>query len=438
MGVKVAKFGGSSVADALQIGKIKNIIENDPDIHYVVVSAPGKRFSDDSKVTDLLYLCKAHIEHNLPYQQIFQVICDRFMAVEVNLGVNVGLKEEFEEIRKNLEAGASADYIASRGEHLNAMLIAAYLGFDFVDSSRIVRFDEKGRFMEDLTNKEIAEELKLHERAVIPGFYGAKVDGTIKTFSRGGSDITGALVARAVGADVYENWTDVSGFLMADPRIVKDPKPISTVSYKELRELSYMGASVLHEDAIYPARIANIPINIRNTNEPENPGTMITSEPAKLEEGQIIAGIAGSKDFTVITMYKALLSSERGFIRKMSGVLEDFDIPIEHIPSGVDTLSVVISNKQLGGKLEDILDEFERQLKPDHMEVSDDIALIATVGAGMSLRTGVSAKLFTALAEKKVNIRMIDQGSSEMNIIVGVENKDFEKAIRAIYGAFVS
>lgn len=438
MGVKVAKFGGSSVADALQIGKIKNIIENDPDIHYVVVSAPGKRFSDDSKVTDLLYLCKAHIEHNLPYQQIFQVICDRFMAVEVNLGVNVGLKEEFEEIRKNLEAGASADYIASRGEHLNAMLIAAYLGFDFVDSSRIVRFDEKGRFMEDLTNKEIAEELKHHERAVIPGFYGAKVDGTIKTFSRGGSDITGALVARAVGADVYENWTDVSGFLMADPRIVKDPKPISTVSYKELRELSYMGASVLHEDAIYPARIANIPINIRNTNEPENPGTMITSEPAKLEEGQIIAGIAGSKDFTVITMYKALLSSERGFIRKMSGVLEDFDIPIEHIPSGVDTLSVVISNKQLGGKLEDILDEFERQLKPDHMEVSDDIALIATVGAGMSLRTGVSAKLFTALAEKKVNIRMIDQGSSEMNIIVGVENKDFEKAIRAIYGVFVS
>ncbi len=425
------------MADALQIGKIRSIIENDADIHYVVVSAPGKRFSDDSKVTDLLYLCKAHIEHNLPYQQIFQVICDRFMAVEVNLGVDVDLNEEFEQIRRNLEADASADYIASRGEYLNAMLIAAYLGFDFVDASRIIRFDGKGRFMEDLTNKEIAEELKRHEKAVIPGFYGARVDGTIKTFSRGGSDITGALVARAVGAEVYENWTDVSGFLMADPRIVDNPKPISTVSYKELRELSYMGASVLHEDAIYPARIANIPINIRNTNEPSNPGTMITAEPAKLEEGQIIAGIAGSKDFTVITMYKALLSSERGFIRKMSGVLEDFDIPIEHVPSGVDTLSVVISNKQLNGKLEDVLDEFERQLKPDHLEVSDDIALIATVGAGMSLRTGVSAKLFTALAEKNVNIRMIDQGSSEMNIIVGVENKDFEKAIRAIYGAFV-
>ncbi len=426
------------MADALQIGKIKNIIEGDQDIHYVVVSAPGKRFAEDSKVTDLLYLCKAHIEHNLPYQQIFQVICDRFMAVEVNLGVDVGLKDEFEEIRKNLEEGASADYIASRGEHLNAMLIAAYLGFDFVDSARIIRFDEKGRFMEELTNKSIAEELEKHQHAVIPGFYGSKTDGTLKTFSRGGSDITGALVARAVDADVYENWTDVSGFLMADPRIVDNPKPISTVSYKELRELSYMGASVLHEDAIYPARVANIPINIRNTNEPNNPGTMITSEPAKLQDGQIIAGIAGSKDFTVITMYKALLSSERGFIRKMSGVLEDFDIPIEHVPSGVDTLSVVISNAQLDGKLEDVLDEFERQLKPDHVEVSSDIALIATVGAGMSLRTGVSAKLFTALADEKVNIRMIDQGSSEMNIIVGVENKDFEKAIRAIYGAFIS
>ena len=426
------------MADALQIGKIKNIIEGDQDIHYVVVSAPGKRFAEDSKVTDLLYLCKAHIEHNLPYQQIFQVICDRFMAVEVNLGVDVGLKDEFEEIRKNIEEGASADYIASRGEHLNAMLIAAYLGFDFVDSARIIRFDEKGRFMEELTNKSIAEELEKHQHAVIPGFYGSKTDGTLKTFSRGGSDITGALVARAVDADVYENWTDVSGFLMADPRIVDNPKPISTVSYKELRELSYMGASVLHEDAIYPARVANIPINIRNTNEPNNPGTMITSEPAKLQDGQIIAGIAGSKDFTVITMYKALLSSERGFIRKMSGVLEDFDIPIEHVPSGVDTLSVVISNAQLDGKLEDVLDEFERQLKPDHVEVSSDIALIATVGAGMSLRTGVSAKLFTALADEKVNIRMIDQGSSEMNIIVGVENKDFEKAIRAIYGAFIS
>ena len=279
MGVKVAKFGGSSVADALQIEKIRNIVEKDGDIKYVVVSAPGKRFSEDSKVTDLLYLCKTHIEHRIPYEQIFQVICDRFMAAEMNLGVDIDLNSEFDEIRKNLEDNATADYIASRGEYLNAKLIAAYLGYDFVDSKKMIRFDEKGRFMEDLTNREIAKELANHETAVIPGFYGLKVDGTIKTFSRGGSDITGALVARAVEADVYENWTDVSGFLMADPRIVKDPKPISSISYKELRELSYMGASVLHEDAIYPARVANIPINIRNTNKPEDPGTIITANP---------------------------------------------------------------------------------------------------------------------------------------------------------------
>ena len=437
MGVKVAKFGGSSVADALQIEKIKNIVAKDKDIKYVVVSAPGKRFDEDIKITDLLYLCKTHIEHKIPYQQIFQVICDRFMAVEVNLGVDVDLKKEFNEIKKNLEEGATADYIASRGEYLNAILIAAYLGYDFVDSAKMVKFDEKGRFMEELTDKAIKKELKNHERAVIPGFYGSKTDGAIKTFSRGGSDITGALVARAVQADVYENWTDVSGFLMADPRIVDNPKPISTVSYKELRELSYMGASVLHEDAIYPARVANIPINIRNTNRPDDPGTIITSEPAKLEEGQIIAGIAGSKDFTVIAMYKNLMSSERGFIRKMTGILEDFDIPIEHIPSGVDTLSVVIDNKLIDGKIDDILEEFERQLKPDHLEVFHNIALIAIVGYGMSYRTGVSAKLFTALADENINVRMIDQGSSEMNIIVGVENKDFENAIRAIYNAFV-
>lgn len=438
MGVKVAKFGGSSVADALQIEKIRKIIKNDEDIKYVVVSAPGKRFSEDSKVTDLLYLCKTHIEHKIPYQQIFQVICDRFMAVEVNLGVDVNLSYEFEEIKKNLEAGASADYIASRGEYLNAMLIAAYLGYDFVDSAKMVKFDEKGRFMEELTDKAIKKELSNHDTAVIPGFYGSKIDSTVKTFSRGGSDITGALVARAVDADVYENWTDVSGFLMADPRIVKNPKPISTVSYKELRELSYMGASVLHEDAIYPARVANIPINIRNTNRPEDPGTIITSEPAKLEEGQIIAGIAGYKDFTVIAMYKNLMSSERGFIRKMTAILEDFDVPIEHIPSGVDTLSVVLDNDGIDGKLDEIVEEFERQLKPDTIEVFEDMALIATVGHGMSYRPGVAAALFNALAKEKINIRMIDQGSSEMNIIVGVENKDFETAIRAIYKAFVS
>lgn len=437
MGIKVAKFGGSSVADALQIGKIKNIIENDGNIKYVVVSAPGKRFADDSKITDLLYLCKTHIEHKIPYEQLFQVICDRFTAVDVTLNADVNLRKEFDEIKTNLENGASADYIASRGEYLNAKLIASYLGYDFVDAASIIKFDNKGRFMEDLTNTAISKELAKHEKAVIPGFYGAKVDGTVKTFSRGGSDITGALIARAVGADVYENWTDVSGFLMADPRIVKNPEPISTISYKELRELSYMGASVLHEDAIYPARVANIPINIRNTNKPEDPGTMITSEPDKNDD-RIISGIAGSKDFTVIAISKNGLSGERGFIRKLAGILEDNDIAIEHLPSGIDTVSLVIDNKALDGRLDEIVEEIQRQMKPDNIETFENMALIATVGSGMSARTGVSAKLFTALAEAGVNVRMIDQGSSEMNIIVGVENKDFEKAIKAIYGAFVS
>lgn len=438
MGIKVAKFGGSSVADALQIEKIKDIIQSDEKIKYVVVSAPGKRFGEDSKVTDLLYLCKTHIEHKIPYEQIFQVICDRFMAVDMNLSADINLKKEFDEIKKNLESGASADYIASRGEYLNAKLIASYLGYDFIDAASLIKFDDKGRFMEEVTNTTIKRELAKHEKAVIPGFYGAKLDGHIKTFSRGGSDITGALIARAMEAEVYENWTDVSGFLMADPRIVKNPKPISTISYKELRELSYMGASVLHEDAIYPARVANIPINIRNTNKPEDPGTLITAEPAKLAEGQIISGIAGSKDFTVVAISKNSLSSERGFIRKLAGILEDNDVAIEHMPSGIDTVSIVMDNKALDGKLDEITEEIERQLKPDHMETFGNMALIATVGAGMSARVGVSAKLFTALAEAKVNIRMIDQGSSEMNIIVGVENKDFETAVKAIYGAFVS
>lgn len=426
------------MADALQIKKIKNIIAGDPAIKYVVVSAPGKRFDEDSKVTDLLYLCKTHIEHKIPYEQIFQVICDRFMAVDVNLGAEINLQKEFDEIKANLEAGASADYIASRGEYLNAKLIASYLGYDFVDAASLIKFDEKGRFMEDVTNTTIKRELVKRDKVIIPGFYGAKLDGSVKTFSRGGSDITGALIARAMGADVYENWTDVSGFLMADPRIVKNPKPISTISYKELRELSYMGASVLHEDAIYPARIANIPINIRNTNKPEDPGTFITAEPAALEDGQIISGIAGSKDFTVVAISKNGLSSERGFIRKLAGILEDNDIAIEHIPSGIDTVSAVLNNKAIDGKLDEIIEEIQRQLKPDHVETFEDMALIATVGSGMAARRGVAAKLFTALADAKVNIRMIDQGSSEMNIIVGVENRDFETAVKAIYGAFVS
>ena len=439
MGIKVAKFGGSSVAAGIQLTKTKQIIEQDPDRRYIVVSAPGKRYEGDNKITDLLYLCKTHIEHNLPYDQIFQVVEDRYMAVEINLGVDVDLLRHMAEIRDNLRQNPSADYIASRGEYLNAILVAAFLGYDFVDTANLIKFDYKGKILIEETDAALKAELAKHERAVLPGFYGSTPDGKIKTFSRGGSDITGALVARAINADVYENWTDVSGFLMADPRIVKNPKQIETISYKELRELSYMGASVLHEDAIYPARMANVPINIRNTNDPEDPGTMITAESQVDSDngGGIITGIAGSKDFTVVALYKNMMSSERGFVRRILGILDDYDINFEHLPSSIDTVSVVMSKKALGDRLDEVLEAFRQRLQPDSIDVFENIALIATVGHRMTYRPGVSAKLFNALGEAKVNIRMIDQGSSEMNIIVGVENKDFEKAIRAIYDTFV-
>lgn len=435
MSLKVAKFGGSSVADAIQLAKVKKIVKHDPARRYIIVSAPGKRFDGDNKMTDLLYLCRTHIEHNVPYDQVFQVICDRFRAMELNLGVTVDLDREFNEIRKNLDEGAGPDYIASRGEYLNALLTASYLGYDFVDSAGLVQFDEKGRFLDEATDQALKDELAKHERAVLPGFYGTTPDGKVKTFSRGGSDITGSLVAKAVRANVYENWTDVPGFLVADPRIVENPEPIEMISYQELRELSYMGASVLHEDAIYPVRAVDIPINIRNTNDPQHPGTTIVSE-ARHKSQRIITGIAGSKGFTVVALYKNMMSSERGFIRRTLGIFEDLNINFEHLPSGIDTLSIVISNKQLGDRLPELLEEIERRMNPDSLEVSDDIALIATVGWGMTSRTGVSARLFGALADASVNIRMIDQGSSEMNIIVGVHNKDFETAIRAIYEAF--
>lgn len=436
MGIKVAKFGGSSVADAIQLGKVKHIIDADPKRKYIVVSAPGKRFDGDSKITDLLYLCNTHIEHNVPCDQIYQVVVDRFKAMEMSLNVHVGLDQEFAEIRERLEAGEGADYIASRGEYLNAKLTAAYLGLDFVDAAGLVKFNEKGKFLDEETDKALSEELKKHDGAVIPGFYGTMPNGKIKTFTRGGSDITGSIVAKAVNAEIYENWTDVHGFLQADPRIVDNPEPIQHISYAELRELSYMGASVLHENAIYPVRGSNIPINIRNTNDPEHPGTMIVSQAKPEDDGRIITGIAGSKDFVVINLHKNLMSSEPGYIKRLLGILEGYGISFEHLPSGIDTASVVISKKQLKNNLGDILDEIDRKLSPDNVEVSHDIALVATVGTGMANRYGTAARLFTALAEARVNIRMIDQGSSEMNIIVGVENKDFETAIRAIYNAF--
>ena len=436
MGVKVLKFGGSSVADGIQLTKIKNIIDADPDRRYIVVSAPGKRFDGDNKITDLLYMCRAQMQHNIPYEQLFQVITDRYSAVKYNLGIDVDLDRYYDEIRANLDNKCSEDYIASRGEYLSAILVAAYLGYDFVDTKGLILFDKRGRLLADETNEALKAELAKHERAVLPGFYGSdKETGEIRVLSRGGSDVTGSLVARAVNADIYENWTDVSGLLMADPRIVKDPEPIQTISYIELRELSYMGASVLHEDAVFPVRLANIPINIRNTNEPDDPGTIITTEHAP-EGKKVLSGIAGNKDFTVIAMNKNMLNKEIGYVRRVLTILEDFDISFEHIPTGIDTVSVVISNEQLDGKLDDVLEALDRQMKPDDMSVHEDISLIAVVGLGMSRRPGTSAKICTALADEGINIRMLNQGSSEINIIIGVDTADFENAIRAIYNAF--
>jgi len=436
MGLKVAKFGGSSLADGIQILKSKKIIEEDRERRFVVVSAPGKRYNEDSKITDLLYLCKTHMEHNIPHEQVFQVVCDRYMAIQMNLGVKTDLLKEFDVINEKLKAGATADYIASRGEYLMAMIMAELLGYDFVDTAGLILFDKKGRFLAEETNETLGNELKKHKKAVLPGFYGTYPTGEIKTFSRGGSDITGAVVARAAEADIYENWTDVSGFLTADPRIVKDPKPIESLSYKELRELSYMGASVLHEDAIYPARIANIPINIKNTNRPEDAGTIITAMEI-VPENRIVTGIAGSKGFTVVGIYKNNMNAERGFIRRIYGIFEDYDVTIHHSPSGIDTVSIVVSQKNVNGHLDEILSDINNNLKPDAVDVFENMSLIATVGCGMAKKRGVSARLFTALAQAGVNIRMIDQGSSEMNIIIGVENEDFETSIKAIYGAFI-
>jgi aspartate kinase len=435
MPIIAAKFGGSSVADADQIRKIKSIIKGNPDRKYIVVSAPGKRSDDDEKITDLLYRLKGEKDAGGDYAQTLQTIKERFLGIESDLGVAADMEKEVDAIAEEIEKGASEDYLASRGEYLTARLISAFLGFDFVDAVGLIRFDADGNLLAEETNDALGAELLKHTNAIIPGFYGTMPGGDIKTFTRGGSDISGAIVARAVGANMYENWTDVSGIRMADPRIVDDPKPIRHITYGELRELSYMGASVLHESAVFPARKADIPINIKNTNDPAHPGTIV-SNTVKGENYAIISGVAGHKDFTFITITKAMMSEEVGILRKALSVLEKHGVSIEHIPGGVDTFSLVVANRFLQGKTDTIVRELRETIEFDSIEVSGDVAIIATVGNGMIRRKGVSAKLFTALYKAGINIRMIDQGSSEVNIIVGVDNEDFEKAIRAIYKAF--
>ena len=436
MGIKIAKFGGSSLADAGQFKKVKDILLSDPNRRYVVPSAPGKRFKDDVKITDMLYKCYRLVEKGDDIQSAFAAIEQRYRSIVKDLDLNVDIDALLDQTCMDIRRIATPDFAASRGEYLNGILLAAYLGWDFIDAKDFIKFDRQGIFAEEWTNELLGAELKKHEYAVIPGFYGSVPNGEIHTFSRGGSDITGAVVARAAEAELYENWTDVSGFLMADPRIVDNPKEIRELTYKELRELSYMGATVLHEDSIFPVHRAGIPTNIRNTNNPQHPGTLIISEPS-VDKNGVITGIAGHKNFDIISIEKAMMNNEPGFCRKVLSIIEDFNISIEHMPTGIDTMSVVISASELSSCRGEVLRRIKEAFHPDNLEITENVALIATVGHGMVRNPGTAAKLFAGLQKANVNVKMIDQGSSELNIIVGVDNDDFEKAVKAIYEAFV-
>ena len=433
----VVKFGGSSLASAKQFKKVADIIRADKGRKYVVPSAPGKRNDKDEKVTDLLYQCYDAASQGKSYKKILDKIRERYEEIIDGLHLNVNLDHEFQTIEENFVAGIGRDYAASRGEYLNGILMAAYLGIPFIDAAEVVFFDEYGNFLAEETNRELEERLAHTERAVIPGFYGSKKDGQICTFSRGGSDITGSIVARAIHADLYENWTDVSGFLVADPRIVDDPEVIETITYKELRELSYMGASVLHEDAIFPVRKEGIPIHIRNTNRPEDRGTLIVENTCR-KPRHLITGIAGKKGFCSMYIEKAMMNSEVGFGRKVLGVLEDQGISFEHMPSGIDTMTVFIHQTEFMAHGQQVIAGIHRAVAPDLIDLESDLALVAVVGRGMRGSRGTAARVFAALAHARINIKMIDQGSSESNIIVGIRNEDFEDAIRAIYDVFVT
>lgn len=432
----VAKFGGSSLADSKQFIKVKEIISSDKRRRFIIPSAPGKRHNKDHKITDLLYMCQQLASHGLNFDEIFNIIQKRYEDICSDLNLDLDIRSILNTIKNNIQNGASKDFAASRGEYLNAIILSNYLGINFIDASQLIVFNDKGIYDQLATKKKIDQGLKDIDSAIIPGFYGTMPNGEIKTFSRGGSDITGAIITQAINAKLYENWTDVSGFLMADPRIVTNPKPIEKITYKELRELSYMGAPVLHEEAIFPVRQAGIPINIKNTNNPNDPGTMIINDLEPVAHFGTITGIAGKKDFTVISIEKTLMGSEKGFFRKLMSVLETNNVAIEHMPSSIDSISLIIANSELNSKLDKIIEEIRIYCNPDSIICYPNMALIAIVGRGMINTKGISAKIFTALANGGVNIRMITQGSSELNIIVGIENGDFEKAISAIYEAF--
>ena len=438
--LKVVKFGGSSLCDAEHFRMAAKIIRSDESRRYVVPSAPGKRFPGDTKITDMLYEFHRMARDHAPSEEIdayFDKICERYYGIINDLGLDFDISHEMLYIKNSILGRSGRDYAASRGEYLSGLILAKYLGYDFIDAENVIYFTDTGAFDADRTQEVMSAELAQHERAVIPGFYGITPNETVKTFTRGGSDVTGSIVARAAQAGLYENWTDVSGFKMADPRIVENPLTIGTITYRELRELSYMGATVLHEEAIFPVRYAGIPINIRNTLRPQDPGTMIVAAAQDYDSEHIITGVAGRRGFTVITLEQDMMNSEVSFGRRVLEIFEEYGISFEHLPSGIDTMSVVLETSLLEGRRERILNSLRRGLRPDSITVEDNVALIAVVGRGMVKARGTAARVFSAISSAGVNIRMIDQGSSELNIIIGVEEHDFDNSIRAIYSEFV-
>lgn len=433
---KVVKFGGSSLASAEQFEKVGKIIRAEEERRYVVPSAPGKRFKDDTKVTDMLYACYALAEEGKDFKKELAAIKARYNEIIEGLKLDLSLDKEFETIEKSFKAKAGSNYAASRGEFLNGIIMANYLGYEFIDAAEVILFKDDGEFDAETTNQNLRKRLEGVDAAVIPGFYGAYANGTVKTFSRGGSDITGSIVARAIKANVYENWTDVSGFLITDPRIIYKPEGIETITYKELRELAYMGASVLHEDAIFPVRSEGIPINIRNTNAPDDNGTWIVESTCQKPK-YVITGIAGKKGFCAVNIEKDMMNSEIGFGRKVLQAFEENGISFEHVPSGIDTMTVFVHQDEFMHKEQQVVSAIHRLADPDSIDIEGDFALIAVVGRGMKSTRGTAGRIFSALAHANVNVKMIDQGSSELNIIIGVSNEDFETAIKAIYDIFV-
>ena len=437
--LKVVKFGGSSLADAAQFAKVRQIVASDPDRRVVVVSAPGKRFDGDHKITDLLYLCCAHLQYGVSCENVYGMIADRYRQIAAECGLSMEVQGEFDVLYRKMQQGISQDELVSRGEYFAARLMAEYLGYDFLDAADWLQFTFDGQIDRE-HSYEMLRRIAGERRVVIPGFYGVMPDGHIRVLTRGGSDVTGALAAAALSADVYENWTDVSGILMADPRIVEHPRPIERITYSELRELSYMGAQVLHEASVFPVRQADIPLNIRNTNEPEHPGTLIREyfeDELESEKNRFITGIAGRRNFSIVTMAKNGLSSSPGSLRRVLEVFERHNLNVEYTPSGIDSVSLVVQSGKAAGCLYSILGELQKEFSPDKLQVAENISIVAAVGRKMACRPCTSGKIFAALGENGISIRMISQGPEELNIIVGVDNADFEKTVRVLYDSFV-